>query len=50
MRFVPTPLAGAYVIELDSAKDERGFFARLFCEREFAEPASKPALCRSTIL
>src|SRR6266446_2298417 len=33
MRFVPTPLAGAVVIELD----ERGFFARVFCDREFGE-------------
>ena len=36
MRFVPTPLEGAFVIELDKREDERGFFARLFCEREFA--------------
>jgi len=37
MRFVETPLRGAYVIELDSIQDERGFFARSFCTREFAE-------------
>ena len=37
MRFVPTPLAGAVVIELDKREDERGFFARVFCEREFGE-------------
>ena len=37
MRFVPIPLAGAYLIELDKREDERGFFARLFCEREFGE-------------
>ena len=35
MRFVPTPLAGAFVIELDKREDDRGFFARFFCEREF---------------
>jgi len=35
MRFVPTPLAGAFVIELDKREDDRGFFARVFCEREF---------------
>ena len=35
MRFVPTPLEGAFVIELDKRKDDRGFFARVFCEREF---------------
>jgi dTDP-4-dehydrorhamnose 3,5-epimerase len=37
MRFVETPLAGAYIIELDKREDDRGFFARLFCEREFGE-------------
>jgi dTDP-4-dehydrorhamnose 3,5-epimerase len=36
MRFVPTPLPGAFLIELDKREDERGFFARFFCEREFA--------------
>jgi dTDP-4-dehydrorhamnose 3,5-epimerase len=37
MIFRETKLAGAYVIELDPRIDERGFFARIFCEREFAE-------------
>src|ERR1700735_4338072 len=37
MFFSPTPLPGAYVIELEKKADERGFFARAFCEREFAE-------------
>lgn len=35
MKFVETPLPGAYVIELEKREDERGFFARFFCEREF---------------
>jgi dTDP-4-dehydrorhamnose 3,5-epimerase len=33
--FAPTPLAGAYVIELEKRGDDRGFFARAFCEKEF---------------
>ena len=37
MRFEPTRLAGATVIELDRQVDSRGFFARSFCEREFAQ-------------
>jgi dTDP-4-dehydrorhamnose 3,5-epimerase len=37
MIFKETKLAGAYVIEIDPRADERGFFARSFCEREFAE-------------
>jgi len=37
MRFVPTPLPGGFIIEPDKREDDRGFFARFFCEREFAE-------------
>ena len=37
MKFLPTPLAGAYLIDLEKRGDERGFFARAFCRREFAE-------------
>lgn len=35
MLFNPAPLAGAFVIELEKRGDERGFFARAFCEQEF---------------
>jgi dTDP-4-dehydrorhamnose 3,5-epimerase len=35
MIFNETPLAGAYVIDLEKRGDDRGFFARAFCEREF---------------
>jgi dTDP-4-dehydrorhamnose 3,5-epimerase len=35
--FTETYLKGAYVIELDRREDDRGFFARSFCEKEFAE-------------
>jgi dTDP-4-dehydrorhamnose 3,5-epimerase len=34
--FTPTPLPGAYLIELEKHEDERGFFARAFCTEEFA--------------
>jgi dTDP-4-dehydrorhamnose 3,5-epimerase len=37
MKFVETPIAGAYYIELESFLDERGLFARTFCQREFAQ-------------
>jgi dTDP-4-dehydrorhamnose 3,5-epimerase len=36
MRFRETELAGAFVVELSPHADERGFFARTFCEEEFA--------------
>jgi dTDP-4-dehydrorhamnose 3,5-epimerase len=37
MRFAQLPLAGLFQVDLDLMEDERGFFARLHCEREFAE-------------
>ena len=36
MLFTETPLKGAHVIELEKRGDERGFFARMFCEEEFS--------------
>ena len=35
MKFTETPLSGAYVIDLDTIEDERGFFARSWCKKEF---------------
>ena len=37
MLFTETRLPGAYVIDLEARTDDRGFFARTFCEREFTE-------------
>jgi dTDP-4-dehydrorhamnose 3,5-epimerase len=34
--FTETKLGGAYVIEPERHQDERGFFARTWCEQEFA--------------
>jgi dTDP-4-dehydrorhamnose 3,5-epimerase len=36
MIFNPAPMSGAFVIDLEKKGDERGFFARAFCEKEFA--------------
>jgi dTDP-4-dehydrorhamnose 3,5-epimerase len=37
MRYIETPLPGAYLIELEKREDDRGFFARLFCAKEFQD-------------
>ncbi len=37
MKFTETKIKGAYVIEVDRIEDERGFFARSWCQKEFAE-------------
>lgn len=36
MIFTETKLRGAYIIDLELREDDRGYFARCFCEREFA--------------
>jgi dTDP-4-dehydrorhamnose 3,5-epimerase len=35
--FREQPIGGVYVVESDPAADERGFFARTYCRRAFAE-------------
>ena len=35
MKFTETDLPGVWLIELEPIEDERGFFARTYCEREF---------------
>ena len=44
MKFYPTALSGAYLIEPDPVQDERGFFARTFCTKEFRESGLSPNL------
>lgn len=37
MQFKENPLKGSYLIGLQKRSDERGFFARLFCSKEFGD-------------
>jgi dTDP-4-dehydrorhamnose 3,5-epimerase len=37
MVFSETPLRGVYLIEVEPFEDVRGFFARVWCEKEFSE-------------
>ena len=37
MIFNKLPVLGAYTIELDKKDDERGFFSRFWCEKEFKD-------------
>jgi len=37
MIFTETKLKGAFVIEIEKLMDERGYFARAWCQREFRE-------------
>ena len=49
MKFLPTPLAGAYLIELERLDDERGFFARSFCQNEFKVHGLDPVVAQCNV-
>ena len=36
MKFEQTSLKGNFLINLEKKEDDRGFFARYFCEKEFS--------------
>jgi len=37
MKFTQTNISGLYLVDLDLKADERGYFARIFCEKEFSQ-------------
>ena len=37
MLFIETKLKGAFVVELEKYSDDRGFFSRAWCQKEFKE-------------
>jgi dTDP-4-dehydrorhamnose 3,5-epimerase len=47
--FAETELPGAYLVELDKREDERGFFARSWCEKEFREHNLNPRTVQCNI-
>ena len=49
MIFKETKLKGAYIIEIEPIEDERGFFARSFCEEEFKEHGLNPHIAQCNI-
>lgn len=36
MKFTKTPLHGAFIVNIEPAKDNRGLFERLFCKKELS--------------
>ncbi|HIE01039.1 MAG TPA: dTDP-4-dehydrorhamnose 3,5-epimerase [Thiotrichaceae bacterium] len=49
MKFIETELKGAYLIELEPIEDERGFFARSWCQKEFIEHNLNPNLVQCNL-
>jgi dTDP-4-dehydrorhamnose 3,5-epimerase len=49
MIFTETALRGAFIIDLEPRGDDRGFFARAFCRREFEAHGLEPLIAQANI-
>lgn len=49
MIFTDLPVKGAYLIDIEPHSDERGFFARSFCAKEFAEHGLQEAFVQANL-
>ena len=49
MTFNETPLKGAYFLDPERAEDDRGFFARVWCQREFEAHGLKSNLVQCSV-
>lgn len=49
MIFNETKLKGAYTIEIERKEDDRGFFARSFCQKEFEAHGLKPTIAQANL-
>jgi dTDP-4-dehydrorhamnose 3,5-epimerase len=47
--FEPTPIGGAFVIDMEPVTDDRGFFARTFCQDEFRRHGLDPCVAQCGI-
>ncbi len=49
MLFTETKLKGAFIIDLEQRPDDRGFFARTFCAKEFEAHGLKPSVAQCNL-
>ena len=49
MIFTETKLKGAFILDLERREDPRGYFARTFCQREFAEHGLNPLVAQANV-
>jgi dTDP-4-dehydrorhamnose 3,5-epimerase len=47
--FTETKLKGAFILDLERREDSRGFFARTFCQNEFAAHGLKPVIAQANV-
>lgn len=49
MKFEQSPLVGAFIVDLMLLEDERGFFARSFCQDEFVAHGLNPEVAQCNV-
>src|SRR3954471_15292563 len=49
MIFTETRLKGAFLVDIEGREDSRGFFARVFCQKELEERGLKPLIAQANI-
>jgi dTDP-4-dehydrorhamnose 3,5-epimerase len=49
VRFIPTPISGAFEIEVEPIDDNRGFFARTWCTSELSASGLNPNVRQCSI-
>ena len=49
MIFTETRLKGSFVVDIEQTGDERGFFTRVFCQREFAARGLRNVMAQANI-
>jgi len=49
MIFTAAAVAGAFLIDIDRKEDDRGFFARTFCENEFSALGMKGTIAQCNV-
>lgn len=47
MKFIETGLSGAVIVEIERLQDQRGFFARTWCQREFEQHGLETAVVQA---
>ena len=49
MKFIETGLQGAVIVEIEKLQDQRGFFARTWCKREFEKYGLDASLVQANV-
>jgi dTDP-4-dehydrorhamnose 3,5-epimerase len=49
VKFTPTEIPGAFLVDIEPIEDQRGFFARTWCREEFSQQGLNPHLAQSSV-